>query len=124
VGKKGKTHFEPETRIEVILPDHLTSKAVAAMQRAHPYEEVAYDVFPLDNEDRTVGAGLIGELPEEVDAMEFLRSLKTTMQTNCVRHTLPHCHKVRRIAVCGGSGSFLLPAAKAGAILADAMKRG
>lgn len=112
VGKKGETHFEQETRIEVILPSYLASSVISAMKAAHPYEEVAYDLFPLENRNPTTGAGLIGDLPEEVDALEFLHNLKTTMQTGCVRHTLPHRQKVRRIAVCGGSGSFLLPAAR------------
>jgi dinuclear metal center YbgI/SA1388 family protein len=111
VGKKGETHFEPETRIEVILPAHLLGKVTAAMRVAHPYEEVAHDIYALENSNQTVGAGLIGDLTEEMDALGFLKQLKTNMGTACVRHTLPHRHKVKRIAVCGGAGSFLLPMA-------------
>lgn len=113
VGKKGATHFEPETRIEVILPFYASSAVISAMKKAHPYEEVAYDLYALLNENPRVGSGIIGDLPEEVDALDFLKSLKTSMRTDCVRHTLPHRHMVRRIAVCGGAGSFLLPMAKA-----------
>jgi len=112
VGEKGQVHFEAETRIEVMVPAYLSGRVIAAMKTAHPYEEVAYDLYALENEHQMVGAGLIGDLPEEVDAMEFLLSLKTSMKTACVRHTLPHRHKVKRIAVCGGAGSFLLGAAK------------
>jgi dinuclear metal center YbgI/SA1388 family protein len=114
VGAQGQTHFEPETRIEVIVPTHAAKRIIIAMKTAHPYEEVAYDLYPLRNDDQTVGAGIIGDLPQEVDAMEFLKSLKSSMRTDCVRHTLPHRHMIRRIAVCGGAGSFLLPVAKAG----------
>jgi dinuclear metal center YbgI/SA1388 family protein len=113
VGEKGEVHFEAETRIEVMVPAYLSGNVIAAMKVAHPYEEVAYDLFALQNEHRMVGAGLIGDLPKEVDALEFLFSLKTSMKTDCVRHTLPHRHKVKRIAVCGGAGSFLIGAAKA-----------
>lgn len=113
VGKKTEMHFEAETRIEVIVPSYLSGKVIAAMKAAHPYEEPAYDFYALQNEHQLVGAGLIGDLPESVDAMEFLLSLKTSIKTDCVRHTLPHRHKVKRIAVCGGAGSFLVGAAKA-----------
>lgn len=113
IGERGQTHYGPETRIEVILPVHLCGRAVSAMKEAHPYEEVAYDLYALENEHQTVGAGLIGDLPQEMDALEFLRQLKATMDTGCIRYTLLHRHMVSRIAVCGGAGSFLLPEAKA-----------
>jgi dinuclear metal center YbgI/SA1388 family protein len=108
VGEKGKLHFEPEIRIEVLLPAYSSSKIIDALKKAHPYEEVAYYLQAIENTRNEVGAGLIGELPEEVDTLEFLKSLKLTMRTGCVKYTLPHKHKVKRIAVCGGSGSFLL----------------
>lgn len=113
VGKKGEVHLEQEERIEVIMPSYLSGKVITAMKSAHPYEEVAYDLYPLLNEWSEVGYGLIGELPEEMDALQFLQGLKISMNTDCVRYTLPHKEKVKRIAVCGGSGSSLLPKAKA-----------
>ena len=78
------------------------------MQEAHPYEEVAFDVYLMENIWKEVGSGMVGDLPYEVDALEFLKSLKTRMNTDCVRYTLPHTQKVKRVAICGGSGSFLL----------------
>ena len=108
IGTKGETHVENETRIEVIIPAFKTSNVINALKTAHPYEEVAYYIVPLLNEWAQVGAGLIGDLPNEIDALEFLSGLKTKMNTSCVRYTLPHRHTVQRIAVCGGSGSFLL----------------
>ncbi len=108
VGNKGEMHSEPEVRIETIVPDFKVKSVLSAMKQAHPYEEVAFDVYPMENIWKEVGSGMVGELPEELDALEFLRSLKTTMKTECVRYTLPHKATVKRIALCGGSGSFLL----------------
>lgn len=113
VGQKGQLHVEDEVRIETVVPSFNTSRVIRAMCEAHPYEEVAYDVIPLNNSWNNVGAGMIGDLPTEVDAMEFLKGLKMALNTACVRHTLPHRSMVKRIAVCGGSGSFLLSQAKA-----------
>jgi dinuclear metal center YbgI/SA1388 family protein len=108
VGEKGKIHAENEVRIETIVADHLVSGVLKAIRNAHPYEEVAFDIHPMENTWKEVGSGIIGELPVETDALEFLSSLKTSMKTDCVRYTLPHKKKVKRIAVCGGSGSFIL----------------
>lgn len=113
VGQKGQRHTEPETRIEVIMPRTVQNKVVRAMTAVHPYEEVAYDVFPLLNEYQEVGAGMIGDLPEPMDTHEFLKGLKSKLNTACIRHTKILSPTVRRIAFCGGSGSFLLGAAKA-----------
>jgi dinuclear metal center YbgI/SA1388 family protein len=108
VGEKGKMHTELEVRIETILPEFRLKAVLSAMRQAHPYEEVAFDVYPLDNAWKEAGSGMIGSLPQEQDALDFLRSLKSSMKTACVRYTLPHKATVKRIAVCGGSGSFLL----------------
>ena len=111
VGEKGEIHAENEVRIETIVAEHSVKQVLKAMRNAHPYEEVAFDIHPLENAWNEVGSGMIGEIPEEMDALEFLRSLKISMKTDCVRYTLPHKKNVKRIAVCGGSGSFLLETA-------------
>lgn len=108
VGNKGEIHEEQEVRIETVVPDFAVKKVLKAMQEAHPYEEVAFDVYLMENIWKEVGSGMVGDLPYEVDALEFLKSLKTRMNTDCVRYTLPHTQKVKRVAICGGSGSFLL----------------
>jgi len=116
VGQKGLRHHEAEQKIEVILPAYRESTILKALFEAHPYEEVAYEVIALENSYNLVGSGLIGELPEAVDAMSFLKSLKQTMKTDCVRFTPIHRATVQKIAVCGGAGSFLLKdAIRAGA---------
>lgn len=108
VGKKGEVHHEKELRVEIILPVYLEVRVVNALEQAHPYEEVAYDLYPLKNKWKEVGSGMIGDLEEEMVLEDFLDKVKTTMPTDCIRHTLKVKEKVKRIAVCGGSGSFLL----------------
>lgn len=109
VGQKNELHREPEIRIETIVPNVRTSTVVKAMIEAHPYEEVAYDLYPLQNAFDQVGSGMIGSLEQPMDTMSFLRSLKSKLETACVRYTPLVKEQVQRIAVCGGSGSFLIP---------------
>ena len=113
VGEKNKLHFEEETRIETIFPKHIQSKVIAALLKAHPYEEVAYDIYPLNNEYPQVGIGMVGELPEPMEEMEFLRNLKETFHCEMIRHTRLSGKPISRVAVCGGSGSTYLNRAKA-----------
>lgn len=108
IGEIGKRHYEAETKIEVIFPFDIQRKVIAAMLKAHPYEEVAYDIVTIDNQHQGIGAGMIGELAEYMEETPFLKHLKKTMQTDCVRYTNLLKNPVRRVAVCGGSGQFLL----------------
>ena len=108
VGKKGEIHFETELRIEFILPDYLKNKVLAAMIKAHPYEEVAYDIYKLENEHQRIGAGLIGELKTPMEEKEILKKIKTKFKAKCIRHTALRNKKIQKVALCGGSGSFLL----------------
>lgn len=108
VGEINKRHLEKEVKIEVIVPSHLERKVVKALLKAHPYEEVAYDIYTLENKNNYVGSGLIGELPEPVESLAFLKSLKSNMQTECVRHTDVLKKNIKTVALCGGAGSFLL----------------
>ena len=112
VGEKGQLHSETEERIEVIYPQHLGSQIVKALLAAHPYEEVAYDQIALQNAWAQTGSGMVGELPKEMSPEAFLEHLKTTMQATVIRFT-PINKPIKRVAVCGGAGSFLLKAAKA-----------
>ena len=108
VGEIGADHHEPEQRIEVIFPAHLQSIIINKMIEAHPYEEVAYDVYPLENIYPQVGAGMVGELADEMNEIEFLKMVKERMKAGCLRYTDLRNRKIKRVAVCGGSGSFLL----------------
>lgn len=108
VGEQNIQHQEPETRIETIFPAQLQSSILNALVASHPYEEVAYDIYPLENEYKQVGSGLIGELEKPQDGLAFLKGLKTSLNTNCVRYTTLTDKQIKRVAVCGGAGSFLL----------------
>ena len=107
-GELGKQHREPEVRIETIYPSNLENKILTALILAHPYEEVAYDLYPITNAFQEVGAGLIGELSSPQEETEFLYFVKDMMKAEVIRHTVFTGKKVRKVAVCGGSGSFLL----------------
>jgi hypothetical protein len=111
LGTTGRFHKEKEIKIETIVPNYLLSKVVKSMLTAHPYEEVAYDIYQLKNGYNNVGSGIIGELEIEENELDFLKRLKTNLKTDCVRHTNLLNKKVKKVAVCGGSGSFLLSSA-------------
>ena len=110
-GSSGKLHFEPETRFETIFPSCLKNKIVKALLESHPYEEVAYDIYQLDNRYQLVGSGMTGELPEETGEEEFLRKAQKVFKQKVIRHSPLIGKKVKRVAVCGGAGSFLIPEA-------------
>jgi len=108
VGKKGETHLEEEIRIETILPFFLKGEVLSAMNDTHPYEEVAYDLYELQNKSSRIGAGIIGDLQEETEAKSFLKKLKKYTNAQCIRHTKTGKSKIKKIALCGGSGAFLI----------------
>ncbi len=108
VGEKNKLHFEPEIKIETIIPDYLVSKAIVKLKSVHPYEEVAYDLFPLKNANPIAGAGIVGELEKSMDIQEFLELVKSIFKLTLIRCNKIQNMKVKKIAFCGGSGSFLI----------------
>ena len=108
VGKKGRQHREKELKVEVIMPSYLETKIITTLLAAHPYEEAAYDIIPLSNKHSNIGSGMIGELAKEPTELSFLKYVKRVMKATSVRHTQLLNKKVRKVAVCGGSGSFLL----------------
>lgn len=108
VGEKGKIHFEPEVRVETIVPRHILSAVVKAMVEAHPYEEVAYDVYPLDLPYKKAGLGVVGDLPEPMNTIDFVKHVKQQFRAPCVRYTNPVKDFISRVAICGGSAISLL----------------
>ncbi len=111
VGKPGERHFENEEKVEVIFPVWLQSQVQKAMKNAHPYEEVAYDIYSLDNSYQQTGSGILGELTAEMDEKAFLGLLKNNFNLSLIRHTAFIGKPVKKVAVCGGAGSFLTGAA-------------
>lgn len=108
LGSAGNLEIVDETRIEVIFESFKERQILRALKESHPYEEVAYYLTSLRNENQEVGPGMIGELSSPMEPMEFLKMLKTQMSLNVIRHTQPIEGKISKVALCGGSGSFLL----------------
>jgi len=107
-GKQDIQHHEPEIRIETIFLAQDERKILLALLENHPYEEVAYDIYTIENKLNTVGSGMIGWLEEEMGAADFLRFVKAKMNVTLIRHTRATGKNIKKVAVCGGSGSFLL----------------
>jgi len=112
-GELDKLERAQEMRVELILPTHLESRVLAALRKNHPYEEVAYYLTRLENLNQQIGAGLIGELAEAEEPLAFLQTLKIRMKVEIIRHTTLPERKIKKVALCGGAGSFLLSTAMA-----------
>jgi len=108
VGKVGEMHTEPEVRIEVILKKELKNRVISALVQSHPYEEPAFDLYELENSYGGAGLGMIGELEEAEDELSFLNKIKEAFQSGCIRHSELLNRKIKRVALCGGSGAEFL----------------
>jgi dinuclear metal center YbgI/SA1388 family protein len=108
VGEIGKQHAENETKIEIVYPFYLEKQVVSALVSSHPYEEVAYDIFTMENVHFGIGSGVIGELDVEMEETLFLQKIKTAFKVPVIKHTALLKKKVKKVAVCGGAGAFLI----------------
>lgn len=111
VGEKGTVHHESEVRIETIMPKSIQSRVLDALFANHPYEEVAYDLYPLNNRFNDVGLGMVGDLENAREPLEFLKFVKSSFNAGCVRYTKLPGKKIQKVAFCGGSGASLLKVA-------------
>lgn len=109
LGEVGKLHQEPEVKLELVFDQAIEKNVLSALKLAHPYEEIAFDLTPLDNSNPYVGSGMLGLLPEAMDEIDFLHFVRDTMHARVIRYSKPMLKKVQKIALCGGSGFFLLP---------------
>lgn len=107
-GTTGELHFEKEVKIEVVFPAWIERKLIQALLAAHPYEEVAYDIIALDTKHSLTGSGLTGELAYPMEETAFLDLLKEKFQLKVIRHTRLLRRPIRKVALCGGAGSFLI----------------
>lgn len=110
-GSVGELHKETEVRIETILPSYLKSKVTKALLNAHPYEEPAFDIYPLINDWHLAGSGIIGEVENECNEIDFLKKIKETFNAGCVKHTALRNKKIKKVALCGGAGASFAGAA-------------
>ncbi len=107
----GELHTEPEVKIEVIFPAWLEKAICEALKQAHPYQEVAFDIIGLNNTHANTGSGLVGDLPEAMAENELLALMKTKFGLKVIKHTVLSGKPIKKVALCGGAGSFLTPAA-------------
>jgi dinuclear metal center YbgI/SA1388 family protein len=107
-GQKGELHTEEELRIETVFPFYIQSKLIKAMLLAHPYEEVAYDIIPIENQHEKIGFGAIGEIEKPISAKVFLQLVKEKFHCQALRFVGDEHKLVRKIALCGGSGSSFI----------------
>jgi dinuclear metal center YbgI/SA1388 family protein len=112
IGKKGELHTEEEAAVSVTYQTHMEPSILKALFEAHPYEEVAYEIFSLENSNQHIGMGMVGELEKPMDTTACLNFVKNTMKALCVRHSKDLGRPIKKIAVLGGSGSFAISAAK------------
>lgn len=108
VGQLHEVHTEPETRIETVFPAFLEEEVVAALLKNHPYEEVAYDIYALDQAFSRNGAGVLGMLSPAMEEQSFLELLKERLRIPVVRHSPLSGKTIKTVALCGGSGGVLL----------------
>lgn len=112
IGRRGAAEAVREERVEVLLPLHLQQTALRALRQAHPYEEVAYEIVKLENTNQDVGSGMVGDLPEPLSPPEFRQRLRQALGVPVVKHT-EFGQPIRKVALCGGAGSFLIGKARA-----------
>lgn len=113
VGKIGELHQEEEVKIEVVAHESIINKVVNAMTKVHPYEEVAYDLYPLLNAHPSVGLGMVGTLPKPMEQKEFLSMVKKAFKADFIKHTYSNKQIVSKVAVCSGSGAGFIGLATA-----------
>ena len=112
IGTPGTTQYEKEVKLSITFTKHLESQILQTLFKHHPYEEVAYEVTTLENKNQNIGMGMIGEFEIPMEETDFLKHVKQTMQTKCIRHSSLLGKPIKKVAVLGGSGSFAIPAAK------------
>ena len=113
LGMVGTRHTEVEVKLEVVFPSWLQQNVLEAMHSAHPYEEVAYELFSLSNEFLEAGSGLLGVLPSPVEEKAFLSEIKKIFNVKAIKHTSFLGKPIQKVAVCGGAGHFLIKSAMA-----------
>ncbi len=111
VGEINELHFEPEVRVETVIPVMKKAEVLRALLAVHPYEEPVFDFYPIENEWPKHGGGVVGVLPEPLPEQEFLYLLKDIFNLPTIKHSKLSGKEIRDVALCGGSGAFLIPRA-------------
>ena len=125
LGKKGSYEKVNEIKLEVLVDSWKLNNVLDAMIAAHPYEEPAYDIYPLENTNVNFGMGAIGDLDNELSSSALLELVSKKLRVKGLRYSAGTGRKVKRVAVCGGSGSDLVDEAinkNAGALITADVK--
>lgn len=113
IGEPGKLEEVDELRLETIVPQSILEKVISQMKKVHPYEEAAYDIYPLQNQGQAFSLGRIGKLADAVSLQEFCMYVKERLQLNSIRVVGNWQDKVQKIAVVSGAGASYMSAARA-----------
>ena len=113
LGEPGQLSKEQEIQVHITFQKHLESKILKTLFKVHPYEEVAYEITTLDNDNQHIGMGMLGELSDPMDEASFLQFVKDKMKVSVIRHSELLNKPIKKVAVLGGSGAFAIGAAKA-----------
>lgn len=108
VGQQGEFTEAAEIKLEVTFEKHLESAVLKALFTTHVYEEVAYEIYTLENRHQNIGLGMVGELPEALSEADFLNLAKEKMKTGGIRHSAVTGRPIKKVAVLGGAGSFAI----------------
>ncbi|MEO6302680.1 MAG: Nif3-like dinuclear metal center hexameric protein [Bacteroidia bacterium] len=108
VGKPNELSTEKELRIETVFESDKESRIISSLLKAHPYEEVAYDIYSIANKHQQIGSGMVGDLEKEMSEDVFLAHVKKSLLSGCLKHTKKPGKVIKKVAICGGSGRFLL----------------
>ncbi len=108
VGKPGKLHHEKEIKIETIYPFYLQEKILNALFESHPYEEVAYDIYELKNDNPSCGIGATGYLKTPMNTEQFLKHIKSVFCTEMLKYSGSRSSPISKVAICGGNGAKLI----------------
>ena len=111
IGEIDQLHFEPEVRIETVIPVMKREEVLRALLAVHPYEEPVFDFYPITNDWPQHGSGVVGVLPEPMPEQEFLYLLKDIFNLPTIQHSKMQGREIRDVGLCGGAGAFLIPRA-------------
>lgn len=108
VGTNQQSSGIAEVKLEIVFATAQQGQVISALQQAHPATNVPFEIHSIDNTNPIIGSGMIGELEKAITATDFLQQVKKKMQTGCIKHTALLERSIKRVAICGGSGGFLL----------------
>jgi dinuclear metal center YbgI/SA1388 family protein len=109
-GQLGVRQEQNEIKVEAVAPRFMANQIVSSLKQGHPYEEMAYEIIPISNYNQGIGAGVVGELENSLKPSDFLNFLKKSLKLEVIKHTTSE-KDIKKVALCGGSGSFLLNSA-------------